>query len=102
MLDVSDGLALDAGRVAEASGVRIELHSEALGPDPATALSGGEDHALLACFPSEASVPHPFRVIGAVLPNDKGDERRRVSVDGRPYDGRAGWDPYSGWDGAAG
>jgi thiamine-monophosphate kinase len=122
MLDVSDGLALDAGRVAEASDVRIELRSDALGEDPASALSGGEDHALLACFPPEAAVPAPFRVIGNVLPSGGGrvhgdastddvdgsaagvHEKRRVlvTVDGHPYDGALGWDPYSGWDGAAG
>lgn len=112
MLDVSDGLALDAGRVAEASGVRIDLHADALGDDPVSALAGGEDHALLACFPMEAALPSPFRAIGVVLPGPAGggmvaggasDERGLlVSVDGHPYGGALGWDPYSGWDGAAG
>lgn len=105
MLDVSDGLALDAARVAEASGVRIDLRSDALGPDPALALAGGEDHALLACFPDASAVPEPFRVIGSVLPRAHDDAPTPggiVSVDGRPYEGRNGWDPYSDWDGAAG
>lgn len=99
MLDVSDGLALDAGRIAEASGVRIDLYTDALGDDPALALSGGEDHALLACFSPEGAVPQPFRVIGKVL---AADGEARLSVDGRPYGGERGWDPYSGWDGAVG
>lgn len=107
MLDVSDGLALDAWRVCEASGVRIDLSSDALGPDPALALSGGEDHALLACFPSPSLVPSSFRIIGHVLARRAGRPghgrgEALVSVDGRPYDGRTGWDPYEDWDGAAG
>lgn len=109
MLDVSDGLALDAGRIAEASDVRIDLWSRELGADPGTALSGGEDHALLACFPPDVELPTGFRAIGVVLPAGRHTESgtdgtitARVSVDGHPYDGRTGWDPYSGWDGAAG
>jgi thiamine-monophosphate kinase len=68
MLDVSDGLALDARRLAEASGVRLELDTEALPVAPATAVvaralgisaaelaaTGGEDYELLFCAPEEA------------------------------------------------
>ncbi|WP_084485631.1 thiamine-phosphate kinase [Humibacter albus] len=105
MLDVSDGLALDAGRIAEASGVRIDFSSAALGSDPAAALAGGEDHALLACFPPSVALPEPFRAIGRVLAADAdssdaagtglGDGVARISVDGHPYAGAAGWDPYA-------
>ena len=68
-LDVSDGLAIDAGRLAAASGVRVvldevalrnHLHSAtiavacALGKDPLElALAGGEDYALLCASPRE-------------------------------------------------
>ena len=99
MLDVSDGLALDAARIAEASGVHIDLSSAALGPDVAIALAGGEDHALLACFPAHVAPPSPFVVIGVV---DDARHDGLLSVDGHPYDEQSGWDPYSGWDGAAG
>jgi thiamine-monophosphate kinase len=95
MLDLSDGLAIDAGRLAAASGVAIDLESARLGPDPAMALRGGEDHSLLATFPAAAAVPDGFRVIGAVRAG------RGLRIDGEPYD-ESGWDPYSGWDGAAG
>jgi thiamine-monophosphate kinase len=63
MLDVSDGLALDARRLAEAGGVRLELDTEALpvaeptvavarelGISPAElAATGGEDFELCFC-----------------------------------------------------
>ncbi|KAA9134969.1 thiamine-phosphate kinase [Microbacterium caowuchunii] len=97
MMDVSDGLLLDATRLAEASGVTLDLARDALGPDADTALAGGEDHALLATFPV-GGVPAGFRVIGRVTPRG-GDP---VLVDGAPYGGRGGWDPYQDWDSARG
>jgi thiamine-monophosphate kinase len=68
MLDLSDGVALDAVRLAEASGVRLELDAAALPVAPATAAvartlgisaaelaaTGGEDYELLFCAPPEA------------------------------------------------
>jgi thiamine-monophosphate kinase len=70
MLDLSDGLALDARRLAEASGVRLELDTEALPIAPATAdaaralglapaelaATGGEDYELCFCAPEAAPV----------------------------------------------
>src|SRR6185295_2525001 len=67
MLDLSDGLALDARRLAEASGVALELDTDALpiaaattqaaaelGMAPAElAATGGEDYELLFCAPPE-------------------------------------------------
>jgi thiamine-monophosphate kinase len=94
MIDVSDGLAIDARRIATASHVGIYLSSAAVGSREA--LDGGEDHALLATFPEGTVMPGGFRPIGAVT-SDAG-----LSVDGRPYDENTGWDPYSGWDGGAG
>src|SRR3954452_3030256 len=65
MLDVSDGLASDARRLADASGVRLDLDAaalpiadgvrevaSALGADPVElAATGGEDYELCACVP---------------------------------------------------
>ena len=68
MLDLSDGLASDARRLAEASGVTLALDAaalplapgvrevaEALGRDPLElAASGGEDYELCATSPGRA------------------------------------------------
>jgi thiamine-monophosphate kinase len=64
MIDLSDGLGADAGHLAQASGVEIEIEAEAVplapaavglsqatGRDPWWLLSGGEDYELLACIP---------------------------------------------------
>jgi thiamine-monophosphate kinase len=96
MLDVSDGLAIDAGRLARASGVIVDFDYAPLGDHPDAVLHGGEDHALLATFPAGTSLPPGFRRLGVIRAGDG-----QVLVDGRPHDQR-GWDPYRGWDGAAG
>ncbi|WP_460774183.1 thiamine-phosphate kinase [Microbacterium sp. GXF7504] len=97
MMDVSDGLVLDAARLAAASGVTVLLDSGVFA-DPALALGGGEDHALLATFPADTALPDGFRRIGAV--RDAG--AHPVLVDGAPPAGRGGWDPYADWDSARG
>jgi thiamine-monophosphate kinase len=100
MMDVSDGLVLDAGRMAVASEVTIDLWSRTLGDDPGTALSGGEDHGLLATFPIDVDMPAGFRQIGLVeVARDGG---ATVTVDGLPFEGRGGWDPYLDWDATRG
>lgn len=107
MLDVSDGLLLDARRIAAASGVGIDLDTAALDPVAAVppappgvtlrdVLTGGEDHAMLATFPPEAPLPAGFREIGCVVAGDG------VRVDGESPEERGGWDPYADWDGAVG
>lgn len=96
MMDISDGLALDARRLAAASGVTIALDGAALGEDGARSLAGGEDHALLATFPP-GLVPTGFRIIGEVRPS--GEDA--LLCDDAPVD-VSGWDPYRDWDSAAG
>jgi len=103
MIDVSDGLLADLGHVAKASGVALDVRSEAVPLAPrlaeiATALgadalrwllTGGEDHALAAAFPPDAALPEGWLVIGSVA------EGSGVTVDGRRYDGTAGWDHFA-------
>lgn len=90
MLDLSDGLAIDARRLASASSVALNLS----GVTPAE-LAGGEDHSLLATFPVGTALPGGFRAIGVVV------EGSGVLLDGHLVPA-TGWDPYAGWDGARG
>jgi thiamine-monophosphate kinase len=110
LVDVSDGLVTDLGRVAAASGVSVDLHGSvlrdryaagpltlALGPDEALhqVLAGGEEHSLVGAFDDAAALPagdEPWRVIGRVVA--QGAEGPSVTVDGLVPDAR-GWDHFA-------
>ncbi len=108
MLDISDSLALDANRLANASNVLLRINSsdlqgyvavleqaaqsissrDAKALDPMSwILFGGEDHSFLASFP-KGSVPAGFRKIGTV------EEGSGVYLDSEPLDAK-GWDSVS-------
>lgn len=110
MLDVSDGLLRDAGRIARASTVTLDLRSpsdwaahdlaaledaaDLLGVDALTwVLTGGEDHGMLATFPSGAPLPPGFQVIGAV---QAPEGTTRVTIDGHEPAADPGWDHFAG------
>jgi thiamine-monophosphate kinase len=111
MLDVSDSLALDCNRLANASEVSIELDRTKLegyaavlelaalsmtarddvARDPMDwVLFGGEDHSLLATFPQDAEIPRGFKVIGQVVSRQKD----AVTLGGNVLAAR-GWDSVS-------
>lgn len=106
MLDVSDGLLADLGHIADASRVVIDLDSArfeidepvravaaATGRDAlGLVLGGGEDHALAACF-EVGSVPDGWQVLGRVR-DPEAEEGPTVLVDGKHWEGSAGWDHY--------
>lgn len=105
MVDVSDGLLADLGHIAVASGVQIDLDPDAFdiaepqtavaaalgGKDPlAFVLTGGEDHALAACF-AAPDVPPDWRVVGVVKAGEP-----EVLVAGSSWEGAGGWSHFSG------
>ncbi|MEE2034590.1 thiamine-phosphate kinase [Rhodococcus chondri] len=101
--DISDGLIADLGHIATASGVMIDIERDLLEPDDELrsaavelgadpwdwVLTGGEDHALAACFAADVALPDGWRRIGTVRAG------RGVTVDGRPRTGSGGWQSFS-------
>ncbi|SDD64950.1 thiamine-phosphate kinase [Sanguibacter gelidistatuariae] len=113
MLDISDGLLRDAGRIARASGVTIDLLDPAdsvpgdlaalseaagrLGIDPLTwVLTGGEDHGMLATFPAGVELPAGFRVIGSVRELGASSTARVTVAGAEPPVTGPGWDHFAG------
>jgi thiamine-monophosphate kinase len=105
MMDISDGLVIDAGRLAAASGCRMIIDldrvpvdpdaaavARGLGEDPALfAATGGEDYELLVTAGSAAAIDGLGTVcVGRVVPGPPGVE---VVRDGRPIAiAHPGWD----------
>jgi len=108
MLDISDGLVRDGGRMAAASGAVLNLDPEALtelaaglhpaasvlGADPLDwVLGGGEDHGLLATFPTGVLLPAGFTAIGSVEAAARTGSTG-VTIAGLPVD-TMGWDHFA-------
>lgn len=108
-MDISDGLALDAQRLATASGLRAHIHlhrvplapgvrdvADALGDEPHTfAATGGEDYELLfavaaAALPElAAALPRPPVIVGRL------EDGEGLALD---HDGRSVTLPRLGWE----
>jgi thiamine-monophosphate kinase len=109
MIDVSDGLLADLGHIADESDVVIDLEpgafavpeelraaGERLGIDPLSwVLTGGEDHALAACYPDAVDVPQGWTVVGTVQKRSADLSAPRVTVAGAAWAGPQGWDHFA-------
>lgn len=106
MMDLSDGPAADARRMAQASGLVIEFDRPALEAEarllqvPAQVcqadpvrwvLQGGEEHGMLAAFPPEAVLPEGFRVVGQARAC-RDEEMPAAMFDGEVL--RGAWDHF--------
>ncbi len=95
MIDVSDGIATDARRLAAASGtgavVELARLPRAEGASIEQAAAGGEDFELLAAVPPDADLPVPVTVIGRLT---EPPAVTLVDADGAPR-ALTGWDHFA-------
>src|SRR5579871_1565891 len=94
MIDLSDGIATDAARLAAASGLRARVYLERLPLAPGAgieqAATGGEDFELLAALPPDVPVPAGLTEVGTLL---QGEGIELLDGAGRPV-GLTGWDHF--------
>jgi len=95
MMDISDGLLLDASRMGLASGVTLAIESAAVPLAPGVAehrrmnaLAWGEDYELLFTLPADATPPVPATRVGTA--QAKGPHP--VLLDGTPPPGPLGYE----------
>lgn len=93
MMDVSDGLLLDAQRLAQASGVTLAIDSKSvpIATEEARrdeALRWGEDYELLFTLAPDAQPPCPAHQIGRVLAR----QSELLLLDGAPPVGKLGYE----------
>ncbi len=95
MLDLSDGIATDAGRLAAASGtgavIELDRLPRATGATVEQAAAGGEDYELLAAVPAGAELPVPVTVVGRLT---AAAGVRLLDAEGRERSLR-GWDHFA-------
>lgn len=95
MIDLSDGIAADAERLARASGCGCRVLLDRLpladGATVEQAATGGEDYELLAAVPPTHPLPSWLTAVGELT---AGSEMLLLDADGRPR-ALAGWDHFA-------
>jgi thiamine-monophosphate kinase len=99
MMDVSDGLLLDARRMAQASGCSVDIDSasvpfsaefDSAGGDRRAALAWGDDYELLFAAPAGFEPPVPATLVGRFGP--PGEPLLRLDGAPLPASARLGWE----------
>lgn len=96
MMDVSDGLGIDLGRLADASGVGFRLDGvpRAAAASEEEALGGGEDYELIMATGDPDALHRSFAAAGLALPELIGtctEDRGERTLRGKPL-GAVGWE----------